>query len=182
MEKMIVRDLMVTTDRFPKISDQATFYEGLLTLESAQENFLSGKSEQRILLVENDKGKIISKISPVDLIRGLETNYNRINSEATVKRFGLHHVWEAMKKDYNLWENPFRDLCKKAGDVRIKQFIKAPDDGQCVGPEDPLSKCFHLFVMHRHDSLFVIEGKDIIGLLRFSDVFKEVSKNIKLCI
>jgi len=35
--------------------------------------------------------------------------------------------------------------------------------------------------MNRHDSLFVVEDNEIIGLLRFSDVYKKVSKIMKAC-
>lgn len=72
MEKMKVRDLMVSTDKFPKISETATLFEALSALEKAQKAFLSGESQQRILLVENEKKQVIGKISPIDLFKGLE--------------------------------------------------------------------------------------------------------------
>jgi predicted transcriptional regulator len=86
-----------------------------------------------------------------------------------------------MQKDYNLWENPFKDLCRKATGVKIKDFLKPPTEGQSVRTQDTLAKCFHLFVMNRHDSLFVYEGDKIVGLLRFSDVYKKVSQTMKEC-
>jgi hypothetical protein len=181
MEKMKVRDLMVTKDRFPKISDHATFYDALVALETAQEKFLTGKAEQRILLVEDEDGRIISKISPIDLMRGLETHYNQINMGDIIRRSGLTYIWTAMQKDFRLWEDPFNDLCRKAIEVKIGNFVKPPGEGQTVGTEEALTKCFHLFVMNRHDSLFVVEDDDIIGLLRFSDVYKKVSQTMKAC-
>lgn len=181
MEKMKVKELMVPVDRFPRISDRATFYEALDALEKTQERYLSGKAEQRILLVENAAGKVVSKISPIDLIRGLETNYARVDTTEVIKRLGLSYVLESMQKDYNLWEDPFRDLCRKAGDVHIGDFIQPPGEGQSVGLETTLAKCFHLFVINRHDTLFVVEKKEIVGLLRFSDVYRKVSKTMKAC-
>jgi predicted transcriptional regulator len=181
MEKLKVQDLMVPTDRFPKISDSATFYQALSALEAVQEKFLSGQSEQRILLVENKEGKIVGKISPIDLFVGLETNYSRVNAEETVKRFGLSYIWRSMQKDYNLWENPFKDLCRKASDVQVKRFLKTPTAGQSVQAQDTLAKCFHLFVMNRHDTLFVFEGDEMVGLLRFSDVYQKVSQTMEDC-
>jgi hypothetical protein len=181
MEKMKVRDLMVLTDSFPKISDRATFYEALESLENAQKKYLAGESEQRILLVENAEGKVTGKLSPIDLIRGLETNYARVDAENILARFGLRYLWKSMKEDYHLWENPFKDLCRKATEIHIKDFVKTPSEGQCVGADDGLVKCFHLFIMNRHDSLFVLEGDEIIGLLRFSDVYRKASQIMKEC-
>ncbi len=182
MEKMKVRDLMVLTNGFPKISDQADYFQALSALEIAQEKYLSKESRQRILLVENEKGKIIGKLSPIDLFRGLETNYSRVNSEETLTRFGFDYIWKSMEKDYNLWENPFKDLCHKAKDIQIKDFVKEPSKGQSINADDNLLKCFHLFVMNRHDALFVFEKDEIIGLLTFSDVFQKTSQVMKECI
>ncbi|MGD9730627.1 MAG: CBS domain-containing protein [Desulfamplus sp.] len=182
MENMKVRDLMVLADRFPKISDSADYFEALSALESANEKYLSGESEQRILLVENEKGKVIGKLSPIDLFRGLETNYSRVNYEETLANFGLDYIWKSMEKDYNLWENPFKELCHKAKDIQIKDFIRVPPSkGQSIGADDTLVKCFHLFVMNRHDALFVFEHDNIIGILTFSDLFKKTSQIMKEC-
>jgi hypothetical protein len=181
MENLTVRDLMVPAEKFPKIPGAARFYEALAALETAQEKYLSGAFEQRILLVEDGEGKIIGKLSPMDLLRGLETNYNRLDAEKTLSRFGLSHVWKSIQKDYHLWESPFKDLCRKAESVQVKDFIKGPLEGQFVGVADSMTKCFHLFVMNRHDALFVVEKNQIVGLLRFSDVYGAVSAIMKEC-
>ncbi|MFH1349866.1 MAG: hypothetical protein ABII26_02920 [Pseudomonadota bacterium] len=44
-----------------------------------------------------------------------------------------------------------------------------------------MAKCFHLFVMNRHDALFVLEGDEIVGLLRFSYVYRKASGTMKEC-
>jgi Mg2+/Co2+ transporter CorC len=102
MENLTVRDLMVPADKFPKISERASFYEALAALETAQEKYLSRKSEQRILLVENEARKIMGKLSPIDLLRGMETNYNRLDTEKTLTRFGLSQLWKSLQEDYHL--------------------------------------------------------------------------------
>lgn len=181
MEKMKVKDLMVPVDQFPKIADTASLFDALFSLEKAQEAFLSGKSAQRIMLVENEKKQIIGKISPIDLFKGLEKKYNQVNVEKTLEKFGLKYIWSGMRKEYDLWESPFKDLCRKAGDIHVKDFVKIPNEGQTVDAKDTLSKCFHLFVVNRHDTLFVMEKNEFIGMLRFSDVYKEVAQTMKEC-
>lgn len=181
MEKMKVKDLMVPVDQFPKIADTAMLYDAFFALEKAQEAFLSGKSNQRIMLVENEKKQIIGKISPIDLFKGLERKYNQVNVEKTLEKFGLKYIWSGMRQEYDLWESPFKDLCRKAGDIHVKDFVKIPNEGQTVNTKDTLSKCFHLFVINRHDTLFVMEKNEFIGMLRFSDVYKEVARTMKEC-
>jgi hypothetical protein len=181
MEKMKVRELMVPVGRFPKISSEATFYEALQALEDAQKKYLAGESEQRILLVEGTDGNVVSKISPIDLIRGLESDYEQVVVEKTISRFGLGFARKSMQDQYRLWQTPFRDLCRKAIDVKIKDFIKIPDEGQRVGIDDPIARAFDCFVMGRHDSLFVVEDNKTVGLLRFSDVYKKISLTMHEC-
>ncbi len=181
MEKLKVKDLLVPVSKFPKISCNANIYEGLVALENAQKKFLSGESEQRILLVEDEGGRILGKLSPIDLLRGLEMNYQKVDAEKALARFGLRYIWESMKDDYQLWENPFRDLCARAGKLQLKEFIKRPPEGQSVRSNDPMAKCLHLFVMNRHDALFVFEGDEVVGLLRFSDVYRKASATMKEC-
>lgn len=181
MEKMKVRELLTPVDRFPKISDTATFYEALQALEDAQEKYLSGKSGQRILLVEDAAGRVVGKISPVDLIRGLERKYDDVEVEKTITRFGVGYARKSMQDEYRLWQTPFTDLCRKAANIRIKDFIRITEEGQTVGIDDPLARAFDAFVMGRHDSLFVLEDKKIVGLLRFSDVYKKMAETMKAC-
>lgn len=182
MEKLNVRDLMVPADKFPKISCNATISEGLAALEKSQEKYLSGEAEQRILLVEDEQGKLMGKLSPIDLLRGLESNYRRVDVEKSLGRFGLRYIWKSMQEDYNLWENPFKDLCLKAGKVRLKDFIKAPSEGQSVDADSSMAKCLHLFVVNRHDALFVFEDDEISGLMRFSDLYGKASDTMKECV
>lgn len=182
MEKMKVRELMVPTDRFSKISCEAPFYDALLTLEETQKKYLAGENEQRILLVEDEDGKVVGKISPIDMIRGLEPNYEKIDLGEELARFGLGYTLTAMRQQYRLWQTPFSDLCRKARDVKIKDFVfKASHEERAVQADDSLAKAFDWFVMGRHDSLFVFAGKKLVGLLRFSDVFKKVSNTMKEC-
>lgn len=184
MEKVEVRELMVPLARFPRISDGAALDEAIPALESAQEKFLSGQAEQRILLVENDSGQVVGKISPLDLLRGLETNYARMQPEEAVSRYGFDYIWKSMRSDLHLWEDPFRDICRKADTIKVRDFIKTPDRAHAVTGADRLAKCFHLFVMTRHDSLFVVDDDDgdvIIGILRFSDIYRLAARTIREC-
>jgi hypothetical protein len=181
MEKWKVRDLMIPVEKFPKISGSADIFQGLGALEKAQQEYLAGESEQRILLVQDEEGKILGKLSPIDLLRGLETNYTRVEAEKVLTRFGLRYLWDSMKEDHHLWEDPFRDLCGRAEKIQLQEFVQNPSGGQSVDVDDAMAKCLHLFVMNRHDALFVLAGSEIVGMLRFSDIYRKASQVMKEC-
>ena len=50
-----------------------------------------------------------------------------------------------------------------------------------VRTDDSMDKAFHLFVVGRHDSLFVTEGEAVVGVIRFSDVYREIVHTMTEC-
>lgn len=182
MKNMTIRELMAPTGDFPRVSSEATFYDTLMALEKSQEDFKSGKTRQRILLVEDQNGTVLGKVSPMDLMAGLEASYEKIDKPETIYRWGLGYALEAMKDEYRLWQKPLADLCSKAAELKVESFATRPAKGHMVDIDDSMDSAFHFFVMARHDSLFVMDKGNIVGLLRFSDVYKKISKEIKECV
>lgn len=167
---------------FPVIPSSATFMEGVATLENVDEEFKAGKTPERILLVHDNNGKIIGKISPMDIVEGLEPKYDYMD------RFKTNQYSElikssimAMKDQLQLWNKPFAELCKRANSIKIRDFIKMPKAAQMVDINDSIDVAFHLFIVNRHGSLFVKEGNEIVGLILFSDVYKRIKENLKSC-
>ena len=182
MEKMEVRELMRPVEEFPRVSSHTTFHQAVEALEKAQRDFLSGKARQRILLVYDRQEKIVGKLSPMDLTKGLEPSYDRIEGLKSQSRYPLgEETLERMKEEFQLWHTPFSELCRKARDVKIENFIKMPSPDHIVKPDDRMSKAFHLFVVGRHDSLFVKDGERLAGLLRFSDVYDAIARTMRQC-
>jgi hypothetical protein len=183
MEKMKVSALMRSVSEFPKISNQATFARAVEILDKAQEDFTSGKAPQRILLVyDEDTKKIVGKLSPMDLVYGLEPNYDKIESLKDLSYYRIaNSVFENMKEQFRLWQQPLDKLCTKAVEVKIQNCIRTPSPDHILSPGDSMDKAFHLFVVGRNDSLFVMEGKDIVGLIRFSDVYRKIVETIRAC-
>ncbi|PKN67587.1 MAG: hypothetical protein CVU57_02475 [Deltaproteobacteria bacterium HGW-Deltaproteobacteria-15] len=179
MEKMKVRELMRPVEEFPRVSNQSTFMEAVKALEKAQQEFSSGKASQRILLVYNEDGQIVGKLSPMDVVQGLEPNYENIDS---LSRYHLaRSTLESMKEDLRFWQEPLADLCKKAYSMKIGKFIRLPSADHMVNADDKMDSAFHLFVVGRHDSLFVKDGERIVGLIRFSDVYKKIAQTMREC-
>lgn len=182
MENTKVKDLMRPIQDFPRISSQTTLMEAVDALEKADEEFKAGKAPQRILLIYDKTGKIIGKMSPMDVVQGLEPNYERIDRLKDMPRFGLTETMlEGMKQELRLWVKPLSELCKKAYEVKIENFIKLPTPDHMVKADDPMDTAFHLFVVGRHDSLFVKDGNEIVGLIRFSDVYRKIKETMRAC-
>ncbi len=175
----LVKDFTVPIGKFPMISETATFAGAVMALDRAQEEFMAGKREQRILLVCDSENKIVGKLSPIDVVRGLEPDFDRIVDPQASSFVSTTYVIDSMKDQLLLWTKPLDDLCNTAKDVKIKDFIHKPAPSQIIGAEDSLNAAFHRFVLYRHDSLFVMEDQKLVGMLRFTDVYKEIVRKIK---
>lgn len=182
MEKMKVPELMRPLDEFPSISNKATFMEAVEALEKADLEFKAGKALQRILLVYDGTGKVVGKMSPMDVVQGLEPDYLNIDTPKSTSYYRLMQtVRESAQKELRLWQDPLKELCNKAYVVKIQDFIKIPTPDHMVRIDDKMEEVLHLFVVERHDSLFVQDEENIVGLLLFSDLYKKISEAMKAC-
>jgi len=182
MEKMKVRELMRPIEEFSRISSEATFMEAVDALEQADLAFKSGKAPERILLVYNGSLKIVGKLSPMDVVQGLEPNYFDIESIKSTPYYRLPQIsLELMKKEFRLWHQPLAKLWKKAYRIKIHDFIKMPTPDHMVKTGDRIDAAFHLFVVGRHGSLFVQDAQEIVGLILFSDVYNKIKEIMRAC-
>lgn len=182
MEKMKVSELMRPIDKFLKISFDATFADAVDALEKAEKDFLAGRVPQKILLVYDESGKVVGKISPVDIVQGLEPNYESFDALKNMPRYHTPaSTIEFMKESLRLWEKPLAELCRKATEVKIENFVKAQTSDHILKPDDTMDTAIHLFVVGRHDSLFVKDHRAIVGVLLFSDTYLKIVQTMHEC-
>jgi predicted transcriptional regulator len=56
-----------------------------------------------------------------------------------------------------------------------------PSEGEYVEENTTLTDAIHHLVMGHHQSLLVTKKNKIVGILRLTDVFKEVTQIVKSC-
>jgi CBS domain-containing protein len=182
MEAIKVRDLMVPLAQYVCVSDDATLSDAVAELEEAQTKGVSTGYPHRAVLVCDKGGKVIGKLSQLDVLRSLEPRYSEVADLKKVSGFGLSaEFMKTTMQEYDLWKAPLDDLCRKASQVRIGSIVSAPLEGELVEEEATLNKAVHQMIMGHHQSLLVVSGEQIVGILRLSDVFKEVSNRIRAC-
>jgi len=64
----------------------------------------------------------------------------------------------------------------------VKNFMYTPTEGEYVEESASLNEAIHQLIMGHHQSLLVTRKKQIVGILRLTDVFKEVFEVMKTCI
>lgn len=174
MKELYVRDIMIPLSDYATVSDDATLLETLRALELKNKIFESSPYRHRAVLVVDDSGQVVGKVSQLDMMRALEPNYQRLGSDVSLSRFGFSRDFmNAIAKQFQLWEQSLETMRETAKKTKVSEIMYTPADHQKVSDEDSLVVANHQIVMGQHQSLLVTRGKskDIIGILRSTDVF-----------
>ena len=182
MEIIAVEDLMVPLEEYVTIHEEQTLYDAVKALEKAQEeqhrkgyHYL-----HRAILVLDKNRKVVGKISQLDVLMALEPKYKAMGDIKGLSRSGLSAEFtKSMLEKYALCEIPFTDMCIRAGDVKVRDCMYRPTEGEYVNSDMALCEAIHMLVMGHHQSLLVTRDGEIIGVLRLTDVFKEVFQTME---
>jgi CBS domain-containing protein len=179
-----IKDLMVPLSEYATVTEDATLYEAVLSLERAQENFEDKHTRyrHRAILVLDKDDQVVGKLSQLDVLRSLEPKYNEM-----IQGEGLHHYGftkqftKSLLDDYNLFASPLDDICRKAGEQNVTKFMKTPTEGEYIAEDASLDVGIHQLIIGNHQSLLVTDGEKIVGILRQTDVFAAVFHTMKEC-
>jgi CBS domain-containing protein len=182
MQTIVVKDLMIPLADYATVSEEANLYEAVFALEEAQKHFDQNKYRHRAILVYDKNRRIVGKLSQLDVIRSLEPKYEGIGDLQDLTRFGLNPDYiRQMIKDHGLWKQPIDDICKTAAKLKVKDIMYTPTQGEYVAEDATLNEAVHRLIVGRHQSLLVTQGKEIVGVLRLTDVFTKICGFIKAC-
>ena len=181
MKEINVKSIMVPLSKYSTISKDATLYDAVLALEEAQKKADQDSEKHRTTLVIDQGGRIVGTLDQWDVIKGLEPKCRPMETLKETSRFGFSPDFiKSMMEGYPLWRTPLMDICKKADDIKVKDIMHSISAGN-IDEETSLDKAIHQLVISSRQSLPVMKGNNIVGILQLSDVFKEVCDRIKAC-
>jgi CBS-domain-containing membrane protein len=182
METISIKDVMVPLSEYATVGKEATLLEAVRELEKAQEDFDHTRYRHRAILVLDESGEAVGKISQLDALRALEPKYEEMFEGQRLSRFGFTpEFMESIMEQYRLLDEPMRDICRKAAQAKVKDFMQSLSEGECVEENISLNKAIHHFVLGHHQSLLVTRSRKIVGVLRLTDVFAIVFHTMKEC-
>jgi len=182
MSQQIVKDMMVPLKEYATVSHNATLYEAVVALEKAQKNYVQSRYTHRAILVYDDSGRIVGKLSQDDVLRALEPKYKEMGDLKSITRSGYSVEFiTSIMESQGLWRDPLVNICGRAAQVKVSSIIHTPGEGEYVKEQSTLAQAIHQLIMGRHQSLLVTREGDVVGILRLSDVFSEVCNLIKAC-
>jgi CBS domain-containing protein len=184
MSTFTIKELMVPLSEYATVQEGATLFEAVLALEKVQEEYDHIKYRHRAVLVLDKNNRVAGKLSHLDVLRAIENQpdgedsikVKELNNFGFSRKFMRTLVSERRHKNLSL-----RDLCKIVSKVRVDKIMQAPTEGEYVEPETTLELAIHQMVIGDHFSLLVARNKEIVGVLRLSDVFAAIFHTMKEC-
>ena len=173
MKTILVKDLMVPVSAYATVSKEATLYDAIMALEKAQEEFDQNRYRHRGILVYDEDGRIMGKISQTAVLRALEPKYEQFDMPRSRYPFAPSFM-KSLFNQYDLWNKPLDDICKKAFQKRVKEFVELFDEREVVQEETSLNEAIHMLVVGQLQSLLVMKEGNVTGISRLTDVFQEV--------
>jgi len=187
MQSLTVKDLMVAKDEYATISADATLRDAALALYQRQLEELSqnpNRHRDRAVLTIDENGEVYGKLAMLDVLRGLEPRYDRVegsraSSRAASRVGSARSFLESMSKNVGLWNKPLTNLVEKAGSVKVRQLVRPIADGETVEEGASIDAALHQLIMGRFQSLFVTRKERIVGIIRLTDVYEEISRLLR---
>ncbi len=182
MSDYLVKELMVPLSEYATVPEGSTLFDAVLALEKAQEEFDHTKYKHRGVLILNKKKRVIGKLSQLDVLRALEPKEAETDDIFNLDQFGFSSNFvQKLRLQRRMTAAPLKDLCSKASQLRVEDFMQTPSEGEFIDEKASLDAAIIQIVHGHHLSLLVTQGKEIIGILRMTDAFAAVFHTMKEC-
>lgn len=182
MKNFNVKDLMVPISEYATVIQGATLFEAVLALEKAQEEYDPQHTpyHHRAILVLDEKKSVIGKLSQLDVLRALESRDESVNKLRDINQFHFSpKLVAALREQNRMTGSILEHVYERASSLKVEDFMQSPSIGEYVEEDTSLDAAIHQLVAGTHLSLLVTKGKDIVGILRMSDVFGAVFHAMK---
>lgn len=164
MRATTVKDLMVPFSQCATVSEDATLHEAVLALEASRQRCDRWDYRPRVILVYDKHFRVVGTLRQLQVLKGLEKRVGRSDAQ-----------------DYQFWGDPLKDVCRMAKEIRVREIMSVPAEGEFVPEDAHLNDAILKMLKGNHLSLVVTGEKGFVGIIRLSDIFREVCDEIKTC-
>ena len=182
MSDYLVKELMVPLSEYATVPEGSTLFDAVLALEIAQEEFDHTKYKHRSILILDDSRQVIGKLSHLHALSALEPKADESSSIKDLGQFGFSSGFiRGLRKKRRLQEAPLGDLCRKAVELKVEDFMHITAEDEFIDHAATLDMAIHQLVQEKLLALLVTRDGRTIGILRVADVFAAVYHHMTEC-
>jgi predicted transcriptional regulator len=173
---------MVPLSEYAAVPKGSTLFDAVMALEKAQEEFDHTQYRHRAVLIMDKKNRVVGKLAQMDVLRALEPKDESLEEIESMGQFGFSEKIILQLKRKRLSKGvSMKDLCTQAVNLKVEDFMQTLSEGEYVDESTSIDVANQQLISGNHLALLVTRGKDIIGILRLSDVFAAVFHTMKEC-
>lgn len=178
MKDIQVKEVMIPISNYVTVKKEDSLSDVLYALENER---TGSKHAHRDAIVMDGAGKIIGKVTMMDIFRSLEPNYKNITAIKTSGVLSSDFIRKAVQ-DFNLWMEPMQDICERSQKLKVADIMHIPERAEYIEESDTLEKALNQYVMGAYQPIIVKAGEEVTGLLRFGDLFEVIRERLLTCI
>jgi CBS domain-containing protein len=174
---MGVADIMVPLDEYAVVDEDATVLDALRALQASQEKLPPGRQPHRAILVRDRNGRIVGKFHHFAFLRALVPERKARATQELFDRAGVgDDLRDSSMHMLDFLTGDLLDLCERARSVAVKDVCTYATVG--IDERATLPDAIPVFLRHQTLSLLVTRMGRTVGILRLSDLFDELSRQI----
>jgi CBS domain-containing protein len=176
MREKRVKEIMIPLSDYATVSEEDTLTAAVKALKKSQAD-KTYRYKHRAVLVYGKEGQITGKVSMRGILKALEPKYrqfehNQDSDSIGLSRFGFNmNFLNSLVENFSLWNETLEELAKKAAKLKVKTIMYTPSNSEYVDVDAPVAEAVHQFILGCHQSLLVIENKQVVGIIRLADIF-----------
>ena len=178
MQNKRVKDLMVPLEGYAVVSEDKTLLDAVMALDEAIKKLPPGRQKHRAVLVLDKNKKVVGKIGHLAFLKALEPKYNVLGDLPALARVGVSQEFiESMMQNYHFFQDNLTDLCRRAGSLKARDVMHPVSES--IDESATIAEGVHKLVMHQSLSILVTRKGDVVGVLRISDLFEELTSEMR---
>jgi CBS domain-containing protein len=177
MKNKTVKDLMIPLENYASVHQDATLLDVALEMQKSQDKLTPGMQPIRAVLVVDHNNSIIGKIGHLAFLKALEPKYNKIVDFEKLTRVGVSPALiSSISDNLRLWEDDLSSINKRASSIRAVDAMNPVSES--IDENASITEAIHQIIVLQLLSLLVKSGSKIVGIIRLSDLYDEVGRNI----
>ncbi len=177
-----VKNIMIPFSNYVAVTKNQSLFDVIHALEVNKKS-AEGRAHRDAFVVDED-GKFIGTVTMTHIFKALEPKYKKVDADQIVQSsHGMVSKSYMAKiiKDLNLWSEPSKNICQRGETLKVSEVMYTPADADYIEETDSLERGLHQYIMGAQQPLIVKRGDEVVGALRFGDLFEEVRKHLLAC-
>lgn len=172
-----IRELMLSLDDYAVVGEDETILDALKELQASQEKLPPDRQPHRAILVRDRRGEIVGKIHHFAFLRALIPERKALGAAALLDRAGVgDDLRDSSMQMLDFLTGDLVNLCELARNVAVRDVYTTATVSIDEGAS--LYEAISRFLRHQTHSLLVTRGGKTVGILRLSDLFDELARQI----